>query len=53
MVSPLFYEQLALLARLWLFVMLHLGWARRSVTPPHAPGTPIKPKRNGAVPARQ
>ena len=43
MVSHLFYYQLALLALIWLFVMLHLGWPRRSATP--APGTPIKPKR--------
>ena len=45
MVSHLFYYQLALLALIWLFVMLHLGWPRRSATPPPAPGTPIKPKR--------
>ena len=45
MVSPLVYYQLALLALIWLFVMLHLGWPRRSATPPPTPGTPIKPKR--------
>src|SRR5262245_56335418 len=45
MVSHLFYYQLALLALIWLFVMLHLGWPRRSATPPPTPGTPIKPKR--------
>ncbi len=45
MVSPLFYYQLALLAILWLFVMLHLSWPRRSATPPTAPATPIKPTR--------
>jgi hypothetical protein len=45
MVSHLFYYQLALLALIWIFVMLHLGWPRRSATPPHAPGTPIKLKR--------
>ena len=45
MVSHLFYYQLALLALLWLFVMLHLGWPRRSATPPPAPDTPMKPKR--------
>src|SRR5262249_52970059 len=45
MVSHLFYYQLALLALLWLFVMLHLGWPRCSVAPPPAPDTPIKPKR--------
>jgi len=45
MVSPLFYYQLALLAIIGLFVMLHLSWPRRSATPTTAPATPIKPKR--------
>src|SRR5215470_2610366 len=45
MVSPLFYSQLALLALIWLFVMLPLGWPRPSATPPPAPDTPMKPKR--------
>jgi IS1 family transposase len=45
MVSHLFYYQLALLAIIWLFVMLHLSWPRRSATPPITPVTPIKPKR--------
>jgi hypothetical protein len=45
MVAPLFYYQLALLALIWLFVLLPLGWPRRSATPLPAPGTPIKPKR--------
>jgi hypothetical protein len=45
MVSPLFYYQLALLASLWLCVMLHLSWPRRSAIPPTAPATPITPKR--------
>jgi hypothetical protein len=45
MVSHLFYYQLALLALIWLFVMLHLGWPRRSAPPPPAPDTPMKPKR--------
>jgi transposase-like protein/IS1 family transposase len=45
MVSHLFYYQLALLALIWLFVMLPLGWPRRSAAPPPAPDTPIKPKR--------
>ena len=45
MVSPLFYYQLALLALLWLFVMLPLNWSRRSEPPPPVPATPIKPKR--------
>src|SRR5215475_8058420 len=45
MVSPLFYYQLALLALIWLFVMLPLSWPRRSAPPPTAPATPIKSKR--------
>ena len=45
MVSHLFYYQLALLALLWLFVMLPLNWPRRSATPPPVPATPLKPKR--------
>src|SRR5215470_4927350 len=45
MVPHLLYYQLALLAILWLFVMLPLTWPRRSATTPTAPATPIKPKR--------
>jgi hypothetical protein len=45
MVSHLFYYQLALLALLWLFIMLPLRWPRRSATPPPVPATPITPKR--------
>src|SRR5262249_4967238 len=45
MVSSLFYYQLALLAIIWLFVMLHLTWTRQSATTTTAPATPIKPKR--------
>src|SRR5215831_6321232 len=45
MVSHLFYYQLALLALLWLFVMLPLSWPRRSEPPPPVPVTPLKPKR--------
>src|SRR5215470_12561076 len=45
MVSPLFYYQLALLALIWLFVMLPLSWPRRSAPPPTAPATPITSKR--------
>ena len=43
MVSHLFYYQLALLALVWLFVMLHVAESRRGAPiPPTA--TPIKPK---------
>src|SRR5262245_36182421 len=45
MVSPLFYYQLALLAILWLFIMLHLTWPRRNATLTPASATPITPKR--------
>ena len=44
MVSPLFYYQLALLAIIWLFVMLHFTWTRQSATTTTAPATPITPK---------
>src|SRR5215471_17945447 len=44
MVSHLFYYQLALLALIWLFIMLHLSWPGRSATPPTPPAPPIKPK---------
>ena len=44
MVSSLFYYQLALVAIIWLFVMLHLSWPKQSAAPPTAPATPIKPK---------
>jgi IS1 family transposase len=44
MVSHLFYYQLALLALVWLFVMLHVTESHRGAPiPPTAP--PIKPKR--------
>jgi len=52
MVSPLFYYQLALLALIWLFVMVHLSWPRRSAPPPTAPATPITPKRSTAPTGR-
>jgi transposase-like protein len=45
MVSSLFYYQLALLALIWLFIMLHLSWPRRSAPPPTAPATSIRPQR--------
>src|SRR5262245_12699047 len=45
MVSDLFYYQLALLALVWVFVMLHVTESRRGAPlPPTA--TPIQPKRN-------
>ncbi len=42
MVSPLFYYQLALLAIIWLFVMLPLPESKPSLP---APPVPVKPKR--------
>jgi hypothetical protein len=45
MVSPLLYSHLALLALIWLFVLLPLRWPRRSATPPPVPGTPSTPTR--------
>ena len=45
MVSHLFYYQLALLALIWLFIMLPLSWPRRSEPPPPVPATPIEPQR--------
>jgi hypothetical protein len=45
MVSHLFYYQLALLALIWLFVMLHLSWPRRSAPPTTTPVTPPTARR--------
>jgi len=47
MISHLFYYQLALLALLWLFVMLHLPRPKRAVTALATPALPepLKPKR--------
>jgi IS1 family transposase len=42
MISHLFYYQLALLALIWLFVMLHVTWSESSLT---TPAVPAKPKR--------
>jgi hypothetical protein len=42
MVSHLFYYQLALLALIWLFIMLHLSWPGRSATPSTPPAPPIR-----------
>src|SRR6266536_3236864 len=46
MVSHLLYYQLALLAIVWLFIMLHLTWPKRSAATTTAPATPIQSKRN-------
>jgi len=50
MVSHLFYYQLALLALVWLFLMLHVTWPKRSVTPQLASAQPepMPPKRTRA-----
>ena len=40
MVSHLFYYQLALLALVWLFVMLHVAWSEPGLTTPAVPATP-------------
>ena len=40
MVSPLFYYQLAVLALVWLFIMLHLPWPKRGMITPAAPARP-------------
>src|SRR5262252_6514155 len=42
MISHLFYYQLALLALLWLFVMVQVTWSEPSLT---TPAVPAKPKR--------
>src|SRR6266702_7861185 len=42
MVSHLFYYQLALLALIWLFVLLHVTWSEPDLT---TPAVPAKPKR--------
>jgi IS1 family transposase len=50
MVSRLFYYQLALLTLVWLFLMLHVTWRKRGVTPPptSAQPEPRPPKRTCA-----
>ena len=50
MVSPLFYDQLALWTLVWLFLMLHVTWPKRDVTPPPASAQlePLPPKRTRA-----
>jgi hypothetical protein len=40
-----FYYQLAVVGLLWLFVMLHLVWPNRGVTPQTKPAKPITPRR--------
>ena len=47
MVSHLFYYQLAVLAILWLFVMLHVTWSKPGLT---APAMPAKPSANAHRP---
>ena len=44
MVSPLVYYQLALLALLWLFVMLHLTGSKPGRTTPPVPAQPKRPR---------
>jgi IS1 family transposase len=50
MVSHLFYYQLALLALVWLFLMVHVTWPKPGVTPPPASAqpAPLPPKRTRA-----
>ena len=50
MVSHLFYYQLALLALVWLFLMLHVTWPKRGVTLPPASvqPEPLPPKHTRA-----
>ena len=43
-VSHLLYSQLALLALIWLCIMVPLSWPGRSTTPPTPPAPPIAPK---------
>src|SRR5438093_5588357 len=46
MVSPLFFSQLVLIARVWLFLVLHSAWPReRAKRPPPAAREPRKSKR--------
>lgn len=52
MVPHHFFYQLALFARIWLFVMLHLSWPRQSAPPTPAPATPLKPKRKRSTESR-
>ena len=47
MVSHLFYYQLALLALVWFFVMLHVAWPTRGVPSPPVPAQPLKSRRKG------
>jgi transposase-like protein len=50
MVSHLFYYQLALLALVWLFLMVHVTWPKRGVTSPPASAQPepLPPKHTRA-----
>jgi hypothetical protein len=47
MVSRLFYYQLALLALVWFFVILHVAGSRRTAQRPQPRATPIIPRRKG------
>ena len=40
MVSHLFYYQFALLAIIWLFVMLHVTWSEPGLPAPAVPANP-------------
>ncbi len=50
MVSPLFYYQLALLAILWLFVMLHVTWSKPGLTTPPVPAQPKRKRSSEPTP---
>lgn len=45
MISPQFYSQLVVLGLLWRFIMLHLAWPSRDVTPQTKPSKRLMPRR--------